>query len=90
VLGIAKKPVTKEEVKNVKSIAYVDVLMSAYIEAGDYFEHVDYCYDIQKMLAQQGKKVDIVIDYGGAGVAVEEIFQRMNRKGVSVDSIMAV
>ncbi len=90
VIGIAKKPVTKDDVKNLKAIASADVLMSAYIEAWDYFEHVDYCYDIHKLLTKQGKKVDIVIDYGWAGVAVEEIFQRMNKKGVTVDSIMAV
>lgn len=89
VIGVARKPITKEELKAQKSIAFADIVCSAYIEAGDYFEHVDYCYDIHKMLKLQGKPIDIIIDYGGAGVAVEEIFERLN-KWVNVDAIMAV
>lgn len=59
-----------------KNIVQADIICAEYIEAGDYFDHVDYIVDLWKLLKKQGKEVDILLDYGGAGVAVEEIFQR--------------
>jgi hypothetical protein len=66
VVGINKRAITLDEHKSQRSKVFADVICSAYIEAADYFEHVDYVVDIWKLLQRQKKPVEIVIDYGGA------------------------
>lgn len=53
----------------------MQTVMAAYAEGFEYYDQVDLICDIAKMLWWIDK-VDIVIDYGGAGIAVEEIFRK--------------
>lgn len=61
--GVCSRLITKKEQIEQKSVVYSDIIMATYIDAPDYFDHVDYVIDIRKMLKKQGKEVDVVIDY---------------------------
>lgn len=53
----------------------MQTVMAAYAEGFEYYDQVDLVCEIAKILGGIDK-VDIVIDYGGAGIAVEEIFRK--------------
>jgi hypothetical protein len=51
----------------------VELVMANYAEGFAYWDQVELVMAIEKMLGGSSK-CDIIIDYGGAGIAVEEIF----------------
>lgn len=71
----------------VKPTGWIDCVMSDYLEWLDYWWQVEVLYEIYKMLWWE-KKVEWIIDYGGAGVAVEEII--IKTKGIYPICIQSV